>query len=236
VGWEYDIRHLAPVEACPDDSGGDARVRRVPVQARSEARIEQILDTTASIIARAGLEEVTTTLVARQAGMSVGALYRYFPDRQGLIMALARRNLDRYLNQVGAAVNHSSVRTWTDALDSALDVYLRMHAGEPGFTRLRFGAWIERQILGGTTQTSDLLAEGFATLFVDRFGLPSTPDLVFHVAIATDIADALLTRAFADSARGARPDAKLIAECRRIIHDYLRDRVLPRSEPSRAQA
>jgi AcrR family transcriptional regulator len=236
VGWDQDIRHIGPAEPCADDAGGDAHVRRIPVQARSEARIEAILDTTAAIIARAGLDEVTTTLVAREAGMSVGALYRYFPDRQGLIMALARRNLDRYLTQVGTAVNRSDVRSWIDALDCGLDVFLRMHAKEPGFTRLRFGGWIEKQILGGTTQTNDLLADGFATLFVDRFGLPSTPDLVFHVAIATDIADALLTRAFAETTDGSPPDAKLIAECRRIIHEYLRDRIEPRSVAHRARA
>jgi AcrR family transcriptional regulator len=227
---------VGQVEPGIDDAGGDARIRRIPVQARSAARIEQILDTAAAIVARAGLDEVTTTLVAREAGMSVGALYRYFPDRQGLILALARRNLDRYLSQVGAAVGRKGVRSWTDALDCGLDVFLRMHSVEPGFTRLRFGGWIEKQILGGTTQTNELLADSFATLFVDRFGLPATPDLVFHVAIATDIADALLTRAFADTTPGTDPDAKLIAECRRIIHDYLHDRIEPRAAARRAHA
>jgi AcrR family transcriptional regulator len=218
------------------DSGRDhdprtgAWTRRLPVQARSEARIQRILDATASIIAEHGLERVTTTLVAGDAGMSVGALYRYYPDRQGLILALARRNLDHYLHRFEAALRRDDVRTWADALDCAIDTFLYLHAHEVGFTRLRFGGWIEKQILGEPTGTNDSLAESFADLFVEQFGVRRSSDLVFHIQVASDIADALLTRAFAVDPAG---DERLIEEARGMLHAYLQDRLsvdLPRRE------
>lgn len=215
-----------------DASDGSLRVRRRPVQARSEARIEVILDAAADIISRAGLEDVTTTVVARDAGMSIGAVYRYFPDRQGLVLALARRNLDRYMALVGAALRDPHVREWTDALDCGLDSYLVMCAKEPGFSRLRFGGWIEKLMLGESRGRSDVVAEGFASVFVERFGVAPSPDLRMHLLVAIDIADALLTRAFACDPSG---DTRLIDECRCLVHDYLTERLEQRPGQDRGE-
>lgn len=65
--------------------------RRRPTQARSRARFDGILDAAAALIGERGLDPVTMTDVADRAGMSVTALYRYFPNKASVVRELALR-------------------------------------------------------------------------------------------------------------------------------------------------
>lgn len=64
------------------------RQRKQPVQERSRATVEAVLEATLQVLLREGLAGLTTTRVAERAGVSVGTLYQYFPDKQSLVMAL----------------------------------------------------------------------------------------------------------------------------------------------------
>ncbi|MDI3336978.1 TetR/AcrR family transcriptional regulator [Defluviimonas aestuarii] len=65
--------------------------RKVPVQTRSRATVEAILEATARILEAEGLEAVTTNRVAERAGVSIGSLYQYFPSRDAILAELVRR-------------------------------------------------------------------------------------------------------------------------------------------------
>lgn len=67
--------------------------RKQPVQARSTATVTAILDAALQVLIRVGKEKLTTTLVAERAGVSVGTLYQYFPNKRSLLQALLRRQL-----------------------------------------------------------------------------------------------------------------------------------------------
>jgi AcrR family transcriptional regulator len=68
--------------------------RKTPVQARSAASVEAILEATAQVLLAVGKERLTTTLVASRAGVSVGTLYQYFPNKSALLQAALRRHLE----------------------------------------------------------------------------------------------------------------------------------------------
>jgi AcrR family transcriptional regulator len=68
--------------------------RKRPVQARSAASVDAILDATIQVLLRVGKERLTTTRVALRAGVSVGTLYQYFPNKSALLQAVLRRHLD----------------------------------------------------------------------------------------------------------------------------------------------
>lgn len=68
--------------------------RKSPVQARSAASVEAILKATIQVLIAAGKERLTTTRVAIRAGVSVGTLYQYFPNKRALLRAALRRHLD----------------------------------------------------------------------------------------------------------------------------------------------
>ncbi|MEP9322418.1 TetR/AcrR family transcriptional regulator [Paraburkholderia phymatum] len=69
--------------------------RRRPKQARAEFALDSILEAAARTLEAHGKAGLTTQRVADTAGFSIGAIYQYFPNKEGLIEALARRELER---------------------------------------------------------------------------------------------------------------------------------------------
>jgi AcrR family transcriptional regulator len=74
--------------------------RKSPVQARSTASVDAILKATIQVLLKVGKERLTTTRVAARAGVSVGTLYQYFPNKA----ALLRAALQRHMDEVGAVL------------------------------------------------------------------------------------------------------------------------------------
>ena len=80
-------------------------VRRRPSQARSQKRFDEVLDAASALIAARGLEPISMTDIAEEAGMALTALYRYFPNKRAIIRELALMTLetDAQLNAESAA-------------------------------------------------------------------------------------------------------------------------------------
>ena len=74
--------------------------RKSPVQARSMASVEAILDATIQVLLSVGKDRLTTTRVAQRAGVSVGTLYQYFPNKSALLKAVLERHLDAVVEAV----------------------------------------------------------------------------------------------------------------------------------------
>jgi len=68
--------------------------RKSPVQARSTASVSAILEATIQVLLDVGKERLTTTRVAYRAGVSVGTLYQYFPNKSALLQAALRDHLE----------------------------------------------------------------------------------------------------------------------------------------------
>jgi AcrR family transcriptional regulator len=74
--------------------------RKSPVQARSAASVDAILEATIQVLLAVGKEGLTTTRVALRAGVSVGTLYQYFPNKSALLQAALRRHLEEVMEAV----------------------------------------------------------------------------------------------------------------------------------------
>jgi AcrR family transcriptional regulator len=70
------------------------KARKTPIQARSNAMVDAILQATLQVLTSVGKERLTTTRVAARAGVSVGILYQYFPNKSALLQATLRRHMD----------------------------------------------------------------------------------------------------------------------------------------------
>jgi len=77
--------------------------RKSPVQARSSASVEAICEATIQVLLSVGKERLTTTKVAARAGVSVGTLYQYFPNKSSLLQAVLRRHMEEVTRAVEAA-------------------------------------------------------------------------------------------------------------------------------------
>jgi len=74
--------------------------RKTPVQARSAASVDAILEATVQVLLAVGKERLTTTRVAQRAGVSVGTLYQYFSNKSSLLQAALKRHLEAVTNAV----------------------------------------------------------------------------------------------------------------------------------------
>ena len=81
-------------------------MRRLPRQQRSRELVERLLDATAAVIVERGVQHLTTNHIAEKAGVSIGSLYQYFPDKDSLLEAL----LERMSGQIGATFRANANR------------------------------------------------------------------------------------------------------------------------------
>lgn len=85
--------------------------RKSPVQARSTASVDAILLATIQVLLKVGKERLTTTRVALRAGVSVGTLYQYFPNKSSLLQASLERHLVGVTNAVELACKENKGKT-----------------------------------------------------------------------------------------------------------------------------
>jgi AcrR family transcriptional regulator len=78
----------------PAPAQQEIKPRKQPVQARSASTVAALLEASIQVLLAVGYRKFTTTRVAARAGVSVGSLYQYFPNRQALISAVIERHMD----------------------------------------------------------------------------------------------------------------------------------------------
>ncbi len=78
--------------------------RRTPQRAGSRETVDVIFEATARILASDGRAGLNTNRIAEVAGISVGGLYGYFPNKDAILLAMARRELDQVRDRVFAAL------------------------------------------------------------------------------------------------------------------------------------
>ncbi|MDQ0797241.1 TetR/AcrR family transcriptional regulator [Streptomyces sp. B1I3] len=196
-------------------------LRRVPVQQRSAERLARILDAGAGILDETGYEQLSTRAVADRAGVPIGSVYRFFPNKRALVDALAARNLDVYAERVVARLAVIPEPEWRAAIDAVLDEYLAMKRSVPGFALVDFGppAPVADPLDDSNQRVADRLKALLARhLGAGRAGAVSDADLSRTVLVCVQAADALLQLAFRGDPSG---DADLIAETRTLLRAYL---------------
>jgi len=104
---------------------------RKPRQRRSRQTVEAILDAVVRILKREGFDSVTTNRIAEVAGVSIGSLYQYFPDKKAIFVALHARHLE-HIDRViqSTLVEHASSRLDT-LLGAMVDAMIEAHLDDP---------------------------------------------------------------------------------------------------------
>ena len=95
-----------------------------PIQARSTASVDAILKATVQVLLRVGKERLTTTRVAERAGVSVGTLYQYFPNKRALLQAALKRNLEEVADAVELACKEQEGKTLRQMATAVVTAFL----------------------------------------------------------------------------------------------------------------
>ena len=98
--------------------------RKTPVQARSTASVDAILEATIQVLLDAGKERLTTTKVASRAGVSVGTLYQYFPNKSSLLQAALRRHLEEVAEAVEQACREQQGSTLVQMATALVNAFM----------------------------------------------------------------------------------------------------------------
>jgi AcrR family transcriptional regulator len=109
-------------------------MRKAPRQARSRATIDAMLDAAAHILGDRGWTGLTTNAVAEIAGVSIGSLYQYFPNKLALIEAVRRRHFDEVLAVLRAAADDRMTRR--QRVEALVDGMIAVHGRYPAAHRV----------------------------------------------------------------------------------------------------
>jgi AcrR family transcriptional regulator len=78
-------------------------MRKAPRQQRSRVTVDVIVEAATRVLARRGWARFTTNEIAAVAGVSVGSLYQYFPNKLAIAEAIRQRHLDEVLVALSGA-------------------------------------------------------------------------------------------------------------------------------------
>lgn len=101
--------------------------RKVPAQKRSQSSVDCVLEAAAQVLEAAGETGFNTNAVAERAGVSIGTLYRYFPDKRSILIALALREREAHRQAMVAVIQGEDHKVARDRL--MIRSFLRAFAG-----------------------------------------------------------------------------------------------------------
>jgi AcrR family transcriptional regulator len=165
------------------------------VQQRSAARIDRLLDACAEMIDETGYEALSTTVLARRAGMSVGAVYQFFPDKHAVVLELTRRLQDQFAARVAAVLDEADLANWWEASDVLLDAFVEMCRTVPGYRSVQFKGSFDTTLQRGM-HNNDVNTALLADALAARFDLEVDDEILLAITIAVEVADGLVGLAF----------------------------------------
>jgi AcrR family transcriptional regulator len=108
-------------------------LRKRPRQSRAQATLDAVLEAAAELIAQRGYARTTTNAVAERAGVSIGSLYQYFPNKTAILVSL----LERHIHEVqpviveGLGVLADPATRFEDALSQLFHRLIEAHSHNP---------------------------------------------------------------------------------------------------------
>ncbi|WP_223837707.1 TetR/AcrR family transcriptional regulator [Streptomyces venezuelae] len=112
-------------------------------QARGERRIAQLLDAAAGVFCRNGYAAASTNSIAKEAGVSPGTLYQFFPNKEAIAVELGGQLLQRAHEMHGQAFLPENLRKpLPELLDAVLDPVIAFNCENPAFWALMHGSGV----------------------------------------------------------------------------------------------
>ncbi len=192
--------------------------RRSPVQERSQETVQRIFRAASELLASAPIDEMTTSRIAHTAGLSIGALYRFFPDKQSIIDAIAVRHMDEFRAQFESRVASLNFADGPAFLSAVIDEFVAFLESRPDFRAIAFG-----EISAATRRREtdpNAIGGGLVKRFmIESLGMRDLENLDLKLRIAIESGERLFAYAFEQPDAAAR--AAVIAELKRLLASYL---------------
>ncbi len=160
------------------------RPRKLPVQARSRATFEAILEAATRILQAGGHSAITTNLVAETAGISVGSLYQYFPSKEAILSELVTRMRLSMSERLADASLIAQDLPLRQAIPLLMEAAVHQYATEPRLTAAleEVEARLPRspEVRAGRRKVRDALVA-----CLDRRGVPGPQEAAIDISAMT---------------------------------------------------
>ena len=105
--------------------------RRRPRQRRARLTFESILDAAVRILKCQGASSITTNRIAQVAGVSIGSLYQYFPDKSAIFVALHGRHLDEIDRVIQSSLVECASSSLEVLIGATVESMVNAHQADP---------------------------------------------------------------------------------------------------------
>jgi AcrR family transcriptional regulator len=199
----------------------ESSARRVPTQQRAQVTVEAMLDAAVKLLKRGGASSITTNRIAETAGVSVGSVYQYFPNKRAIFIALHERHISQVDGVIIGCLAKSADLTLEELVASLVDGMINLHQADPELSEL-LQAEVPHRAEGSRDFSVRLRVPFRKALALHTREMCRTTDLDLRVFFLSNMIDALghaivLRRPTGFSLARAR------AEAARAINAYLRN-------------
>lgn len=197
-------------------------LRREPTQQRARERVERVLDAADRLLAAEGAEALGTKQVAAAAGVSIGSLYFWFPDKESIAEALALRYWAEFADLVAGVADAAGNGMLDDPAGTVLNSLAAGFRARPGFLALWFGGLRSERIRDATrAYRSDVAAcvERILAVAAPHADAEQLPTVARMVVL---LGDGILREAFRLNRAG---DPVVLTEGTHALRSYIFDRL-----------
>ncbi|MGW8762698.1 TetR/AcrR family transcriptional regulator [Streptomyces sp. NPDC055815] len=196
------------------------RLRRQPQQARSRARVEAILGAADRLLSQEGYEALTMRRIAEEAGVPVGSIYQFYPDKGAVVDALGRRYLEAFASAIDELVERAVEGELTDLVGTMVDVYGELFRSQPGGMALWAGRHLSPELARADEASNALIAEGLRRIVEHLTGAPGGELVRRATRMVVWAANAVLHEVFKGD---GEPDPETVDELKRMLDRYWED-------------
>jgi AcrR family transcriptional regulator len=196
----------------------DSRIRVKSNRAKDEGSAERILKATEILLQERGHEALTTTLIAEAAGLNIATLYKYFPNKYSILVAILKQSREVWLKAAERSVTSVLAGSdWRATMEQIIDFAARRRRDQPGGNALRLAVQALPELQSYYREESLETAAFLADFLTARGGLD--PTRAMQVArVAVDIGNSVLDLALLNP---SEDPAVWIAEAKAAVCQYL---------------
>jgi len=105
--------------------------RRQPKQRRARLTVDAVLEAAVKVLKREGFSALTTNRIAEVAGVSIGSVYQYFPDKGAIFAALHRRHIEEIDRMIEAQLLRHATSPLDDLIRAMIEAMVEAHIADP---------------------------------------------------------------------------------------------------------
>lgn len=196
--------------------------RKGPSQQRSRTTVENIMQSALELIARDGFHALTTTRIAEHAGVSVGSLYEYFPNREAVLLSLYESVSSRAATATRELIGSMLGVPLEEAVPHAIRTVLTVQT-ENQLILLDLLTAMPELKLGNHPLSYDKLAQSAVRTYLEHLGVRLSPREMSRCLFFTNQLMMGCIRQYLRAPPSTMTREEFVGDLSRIVINYLRD-------------